>query len=90
MFSLVPEENLPITFLEGTTSRVTPVPTLYAIRLFCRALESALDTLLQSDELQEIFSERKDVLEVPGLSGIFSSPTNSFFPVGNQVIIYDN
>lgn len=60
MFSLVPEEILPVTYIEGITSRATPVPTLYAIRLFCRALESALDILLQSPELQEVFGEREE------------------------------
>ena len=60
VFSLVPEEILPVTYIEGITSRTTPVPTLYAIRFFCRALESALDTLLQSPELQEVFGEREE------------------------------
>ena len=59
MFSFDLEESLPVTFLEGITSRATPVPTLYAIRVFCRELESALDTLLQCEELQEVFSERE-------------------------------
>jgi hypothetical protein len=60
VFSLVPEEPLPVTYLEGNVSRPTPVPTLFAIRFFCRALESALDTLLQNQELQQIFGERED------------------------------
>ena len=59
VFSFSLEESLPVTFLEGITSRATPVPTLYAIRVFCRELESALDTLLQCEELQEVFSERE-------------------------------
>jgi len=59
VFSFDLEESLPVTFLEGITSRATPVPTLYAIRVFCRELESALDTLLQCEELQEVFSERE-------------------------------
>ena len=58
VFSFDLEELLPVTFLEGITSRATPVPTLYAIRFFCRELESALDTLLQCKELQEVLSER--------------------------------
>ena len=60
VFSSVPEEALPVTYLEGNTSRAAPVPTLYAIRFLSTALESALDTLLQSQELQEIFSEREE------------------------------
>jgi hypothetical protein len=59
VFSFDLEEFLPVTFLEGITSRATPVPTLYAIGVFCRELESALDTLLQCEELQEVFSERE-------------------------------
>lgn len=56
---LNPEESLlPVTFLDGITSRETPVPTLYAIRFFCRELETTLDTLLQSQELQELLSNR--------------------------------
>ncbi|MHA2353230.1 MAG: hypothetical protein ACXABX_08935, partial [Candidatus Thorarchaeota archaeon] len=38
--------------------RAAPVPTLYAIRFFCRELESALDTLVQCQELQNLLSER--------------------------------
>ncbi len=55
---LNPEELLPVTFLDGLTSQATPVPTLYAIRFFCRELEISLDTLLQSPELQELLSNR--------------------------------
>ncbi|MHA2027580.1 MAG: hypothetical protein ACXACG_15725 [Candidatus Thorarchaeota archaeon] len=58
VFSVKPEETIPVTFLERIASRPTPVPTLYAIRQFCGELESALDTLLQSSELQVLFSER--------------------------------
>ena len=59
MFSFELEELLPVTYLEGTTSRSAPVPTLYAIRFFCRELESALDTLLKCQTLQEVLSERE-------------------------------
>ena len=59
VFSFDLEESLPVTFIEGTTSRAVPVPTLYAIRFFCGKLESALDTLMQSQELQEILSEKE-------------------------------
>ncbi|MHA1951471.1 MAG: hypothetical protein ACXAAO_10250 [Candidatus Thorarchaeota archaeon] len=59
IYSLNPEETLPLTFLEGITSRPTPVPTLFAIRFFCGELESALETLLQSQELQDLLSDRE-------------------------------
>jgi len=60
---LNPEELLPVTFLDGLTSQATPVPTLYAIRFFCRELESAIDTLLQNQELQELLSNRTEEKE---------------------------
>ncbi|MHA2081532.1 MAG: hypothetical protein ACW99H_10345 [Candidatus Thorarchaeota archaeon] len=60
VFPINLEDSLPVTFLEGTTSRATPVPTLYAIRFLCGELESALDTLLQSHELQELLSQREE------------------------------
>jgi hypothetical protein len=60
VFSLVPDDSLPVIYLEGNVSRATPVPTLFAIRFFSRALESALDTLLQCQELQGLFSERQE------------------------------
>ena len=41
LISLDPEETLPVIFLNGVTAQATPVPTLYAIRFFCRELESA-------------------------------------------------
>ena len=47
-----------VTFLDGLTARSTPVPTLYAIRFHSRELESALDTLLRSHEVQEILIQR--------------------------------
>ena len=58
MFSFNLDESLPVTILEGSTSRAAPVPTLYAIRFFCKALESAIDTLIQCQELQNLLSER--------------------------------
>jgi hypothetical protein len=58
VFSFDLDESLPVIFLEGSTSRAAPVPTLYAIRFFCRELESALDTLVQCQELQNLLSER--------------------------------
>lgn len=64
---LNPEELLPVTFLDGLTSQATPVPTLYAIRFFSRELESAIDTLIQNQELQELLSnrtkEKEDIYE---------------------------
>lgn len=53
------EEKLPVSFLEMFNSRATPVPTLYAIRYFCKELESALNVLLQSQELQTLLSQRE-------------------------------
>lgn len=58
VFSLNLEETLPLTFLEGVTSRSAPVPTLFAIRFFCEELESALNILTESQELQELLSDR--------------------------------
>jgi len=52
------EKSHLVTFLEGFTKRASPVPTLYAIRFLSGELKSALDTLLQSSELQEILSQR--------------------------------
>ncbi len=49
-----------VTYLNGHTTRATPVPTLYAIRFHSGELESTLDTLLQSPELQEILSQRDE------------------------------
>jgi len=58
--SIDPEETLPVIFLNGITSQATPVPTLYAIRYFCRELESAIDVLLDNPELQTLLSLRED------------------------------
>jgi hypothetical protein len=55
-----PKETLPVIFLSGITSQATPVPTLYAIRFFCRELESAIDVLSQNEKLQELLGLRKD------------------------------
>ena len=60
---LTQKESLLVTYLKGITSRETPVPTLYALRFFCGELESTLDTLLQSQELQEILSTRTEEKE---------------------------
>ena len=54
------EKSHLVTFLEGFTKRASPVPTLYAMRFLSGELESTLDTLLQSPELQEILSQRED------------------------------
>lgn len=54
---------LPVTYLEGITSQTAPVPTLYAIRFLCRQLESTLETLLQSQELQELLTIRTEEKE---------------------------
>ena len=54
------EKSHLITFLEGFTKRASPVPTLYAIRFLSGELESTLDTLLQSHELQELLSQREE------------------------------
>ncbi|MFW9792734.1 MAG: hypothetical protein ACFFEE_00405 [Candidatus Thorarchaeota archaeon] len=60
VFSYNLEESLPVILLEGSSSRAAPVPTLYAIRYFCKELESAFNTLLQSRELQKVLSEREE------------------------------
>ena len=60
---LTQKESLLVTYFKGITSRDTPVPTLYALRFFCGELESTLDTLLQSQELQEILSTRTEEKE---------------------------
>jgi hypothetical protein len=54
------EETLPVIFLNGITSQATPVPTLYAIRYYCRELESAIEVLLGNQELQELLGLRED------------------------------
>lgn len=57
------EELLPITLLNGITSQGIPVPTLYAIRYLSRELESALETLIKSSQLQEFLSQRGEEKE---------------------------
>ena len=58
--SIDSDETLPVIFLNGVTSQATPVPTLYAIRYFCRELESAIDVLADNPELQSLLSLRED------------------------------
>jgi hypothetical protein len=58
--SIDPDETLPVIFLNGVTSQATPVPTLYAIRYFCRELESAINVLADNSELQSLLSLRED------------------------------
>ena len=60
---LDPDESLPITLLNGLASQGIPVPTLYAIRYLSRELESALETLIESTQLQEFLSRRGDEKE---------------------------
>jgi len=60
MASIDSDETLPVIFLNGITSQATPVPTLYAIRYFCRELESAIDVLVDNPELQTLLSLRED------------------------------
>jgi hypothetical protein len=60
LVSIDSEETLPVIFLDGITSQATPVPTLYAIRFFCKELESAIDVLSQNAKLQELLSLRED------------------------------
>jgi hypothetical protein len=60
VFSYELDESLPVTLLDRSTYRAAPVPTLFAIRFFCKELESALDTLVQCQELQELLSNRDE------------------------------
>jgi hypothetical protein len=60
LVSMDPEETLPVIFLNGITSNATPVPTLYAIRFFCRELESAIEVLSQNEKLQQLLGLRED------------------------------
>ena len=60
LVSIDSEETLPVIFLDGITSQATPVPTLYAIRFYCKELESAIDVLSQNVKLQELLSLRED------------------------------
>ena len=57
------EKSHLVTYLNGHTTRATPVPTLYAIRHHSTELESALDTLLKSPEVQEILIKRGEEKE---------------------------
>ena len=54
------EETLPVIFLDGINSQATPVPTLYAIRFFCKELESAINVLSENKKLQELLGLRED------------------------------
>jgi hypothetical protein len=54
------EETLPVIFLNGITTQATPVPTLYAIRFFCKELESAINVLSENATLQELLGLRED------------------------------
>lgn len=60
LFSTDSEETLPVIFLDGITSQATPVPTLYAIRFYCKELESAINVLSQNKKLQELLGLRED------------------------------
>ncbi len=60
LVSMDSEETLPVIFLSGSTSQATPVPTLYAIRFFCKELESAISVLSENMKLQELLSLRED------------------------------
>ncbi|MGY5881780.1 MAG: hypothetical protein RTV31_16135 [Candidatus Thorarchaeota archaeon] len=60
LVSIDPEETLPVIFLDGITSQATPVPTLYAIRFFCKELESAINVLSENTKLQELLGLRED------------------------------
>ena len=59
LVSIDPEETLPVIFLDGITSQATPVPTLYAIRFFCKELESAINVLSENTKLQELLGLRE-------------------------------
>ena len=60
LVSIDPEDTLPVIFLDGITSQATPVPTLYAIRFFCKELESAINVLSENTKLQELLGLRED------------------------------
>jgi len=60
LVSIDPEETLPVIFLDGITSQATPVPTLYAIRFYCKELESAINVLSENKKLQELLGLRED------------------------------
>lgn len=58
--SIDTEETLPVIFLDGITSQAIPVPTLYAIRFFCKELESAINVLSENTKLQELLGLREE------------------------------
>jgi len=60
LVSIDSEETLPVIFLDGFTSQATPVPTLYAIRFYCKELESAINVLSENKKLQEFLGLRED------------------------------
>ena len=60
LVSMDAEETLPVIFLNGITSQATPVPTLYAIRFFCKELEAAISVLSENSKLQELLGLRED------------------------------
>jgi hypothetical protein len=60
LVSIDSEETLPVIFLDGITSQATPVPTLYAIRFYCKELESAINVLSENKKLQELLGLRED------------------------------
>ncbi|MFW9844386.1 MAG: hypothetical protein ACFFEV_07410 [Candidatus Thorarchaeota archaeon] len=60
LISMDSEETLPVIFLDGITSQATPVPTLYAIRFYCKELESAINVLSENTKLQELLGLRED------------------------------
>jgi len=60
LVSIDSEDTLPVIFLDGITSQATPVPTLYAIRFYCKELESAINVLSENKKLQELLGLRED------------------------------
>jgi len=58
--SINSDETLPVIFLDGITSQATPVPTLYAIRFYCKELESAINILSENKKLQKLLGLRED------------------------------
>ena len=60
LISVDSEETLPVIFLDGITAQATPVPTLYAIRFFCKELESAINVLSENATLQELLGLREN------------------------------
>ena len=60
LVSMDSEETLPVIFIDGVTSQATPVPTLYAIRYFCKELESAINVISENTTLQELLGLREE------------------------------